>query len=100
MNVANLQLQGLYIAIAAINEVLVQRGVLTRSDIDTALRTAEQVALADDRVSEDMNPASRDALAFPARLLAIANGKAGDVSGFSELARLVGETKPLYNDQR
>lgn len=101
MNVANLQLQGLYLAIASINNVLVAKGVLTRDEVNTALERAEQTALGDDRIFEDMNPASRDAVAFAARFLALANNSASetDIPQFSELARLVGQTKGHYPDE-
>lgn len=101
MNVANLQLQGLYLAIAAINNALVRKGLLSREEVTAALELAEQTALGDERIAEDMNPASRDAVAFPARLLALANDSASEtvIPGFSELARLVGQTKGPYNDQ-
>lgn len=101
MNVANLQLQGLYIAIAAINEALVRKGLLTREEVDAALRLAEQTALGEDRILEDMNPAGRDAVAFPARLLALANEGASEagIPQFSDLARRVGQSKGHYNDE-
>lgn len=101
MNVSNLQLQGLYLAIASINNALVAKGLMTREDINTALQRAEQVALGDDRVVEDMSPASRDAVAFPARLLMLANASAseGGTESFSELARMVGKTKGHYPDE-
>jgi hypothetical protein len=102
MNTANLQLEGLYLAIAAINNALVKKGVLSRDEIDQALRLAEQTAIGDDRASEDLRSANRDAIAFPARLLALANRTASEneISSFSELARMVGTTKEPYNDQR
>lgn len=102
MNVANLQLQGLYLAVAAINNALAAKGLLTREEIDRALIGAEQAAMGDDRIAEDLNPASRDAIAFPMRFLALANKRSTHESmpGFSELARLVGETKSHYNDQQ
>lgn len=101
MNTANLQLQGLFIAVAAINRALVTKGLLTTAELDRALAVGEQVALGDDRVSEDLSPALRDAVAFPARLLRLANNMTGaELPGFTELARLVGETKGPHNDQR
>ncbi|WP_342643399.1 hypothetical protein [Rhodoligotrophos ferricapiens] len=102
MNTANLQLEGLYLAIAAINNALVAKGILTREELDLALRRAEQTALGDDRTAEDLSPANRDAVAFPARLLILANSVGLDrpLPAFSELARQVGETKKAYNDQR
>lgn len=100
MNVANLQLEGLYLAVAAVNDLLVKKGVVEREEIDLALRRAEQTALGDYR-SEELRPAERDAVAFAARLLAAANNTAGDefIPPFSELARLVGQTKDKYPDQ-
>ena len=100
MNVANLQLEGLYLAIASINELLVKKGVLSREEVDLALRRAEQTALGDDR-TQDLSPAERDAMAFAARLLVAANNAAGEqfIPAFSELARHVGETKDKYPDQ-
>lgn len=47
MNAANLQLEGLMMAVAAINNALVHRGMLSVDDIDVALRKAE--ALRDQR---------------------------------------------------
>ncbi len=102
MNIANLQLEGLYLAVAAINNLLVTKGLVSREELDTVLRRAEATAIGDDRMVEDMSPANRDAVAFPIRLLQLANNSA-DQDGtvpFSELARMVGETKAPYNDQR
>jgi hypothetical protein len=100
MNVANLQLEGLYLAVAAINDLLVKKGVLSREEIDLALRRSEQTALGDNR-TEDLSPAERDAVAFASRLLAAANNSAGEefLPTFQELARHVGETKDKYPDQ-
>ena len=63
---------------------------------------AEATAIGDDRIAEEFRPANRDAVAFPLRLLQLANHSAGSEGTvtFSELARMVGETKPQYNDQR
>lgn len=99
MNIANLQLEGLYLALASINDLLVQKGVVSREELDMALRKAEQTALGDYR-TEELSSAQRDAVAFAPRLLAIANKSAGQsfVPNFSELARMVGETKDKYPD--
>jgi len=101
MNVSNLQLQGLYLVMATLVESLIAKGVLSRDEVDMALARAEQIALGDERTAEDMAPAGRDALAFPARFLRLANeeaGEGGDVS-FARLARLVGQTKGHYPDE-
>jgi len=95
MNTANLQLEGLYIAVAAITNALVAKGVLSREEVDAALREAERTALTGDRASDGISAANREAIAFPARILALANRMAGEseVPSFAELARTVGEMK-------
>jgi hypothetical protein len=95
MNTANLQLEGLYLAVAAITESLVAKGALTRDDVAAALDRAEQAALRDDRFKDQLSPAQHDAIAFPARLLRLANqaGANGETPTFSSLARKVGQTK-------
>ena len=102
MNTANLQLEGLYLAVAAMHETLVKKGVVTRQEVDDAMREAEQTAINDDRSVENLRPAERDALAFPARLLRAANATASDNGGesFTALARRVGTAKEPHNDQR
>ena len=98
MNIANLQLEGLYLAIAATHRLLVEKGIVSREELDTSLRRAEQVALGDYR-TEELSGAERDAVAFAPRLLALANG-AEDLPDFSALARAVGQTKGRYGDQQ
>lgn len=102
MNTANLQLEGLLMAVAGIHQALVAKGLLTTEEIDHSLAVSEQTALGDDRVAEDLSPANRDAIVFPIRLLRLANNMAAgrDVPPFAELARIVGETKRHHNDQR
>lgn len=102
MNVANLQIEGLLMAVAAINNLLVHKGLLTVDEIDLALHKAEADITSDERVFEDMSPANRDAVCFPLRLLRTANNAQGEtgVPSFSELARMVGSTKSAYNDQK
>ena len=94
MNTANLQLEGLYLAVAAVNELLVSRGVVQREALDTALRGAERTALSDYRADE-LRPANREAVAFASRFLQLANkaGAGSATPAFSELARLVGQLK-------
>lgn len=100
MNTANLQLEGLYLAIAAINNALVEKGLLSREEIGQALKLAEETATGDYRSTESLTPSNRDAVAFPARLLLLAiNTPDKAMPSFSELAKLVGQTKPPYNDQ-
>lgn len=101
MNTANLQLEGLYLAIAAITNALVEKNLLSRDEVGKALQRAEQTALGDYR-TEDLTGAHQDAVAFAPRLLILANAKAADgqMLNFSELARLVGQTKPPHPDRQ
>ncbi|SFP35365.1 hypothetical protein SAMN03159463_04065 [Mesorhizobium sp. NFR06] len=100
MNVANLQLEGLLMAVAAINHVLVKKGVLSVEEIDIALRKAEACETGEER-SEAISPSNRDAINFPIRLLELANQcqPEADMPSFSKLARMVGQMKEPYNDQ-
>lgn len=97
MNTANLQIEGLLTALAQINQALVEKGLLERGEVDMALAKAEQIALGDDRVAEALSAAHRDAIAFPIRLLRLANESSEQ--SFSDLARRVGETKGPHNDR-
>ena len=101
MNVANLQLEGLVMAIASINEVLVRKGLLSIDDVGLALSKAEASITSDEGAFQEMSPANRDAVCFPIRMLHLANSRqsADGVPAFSELARMVGRTKQPYNDQ-
>jgi hypothetical protein len=100
MNVANLQLEGLLMAVASINQVLVRKGLLSVEDIDIALRKAEASETSEER-SGGMSASSRDAVNFPIRLLELANQcqPETDMPSFSKLARMVGQIKEPYNDQ-
>jgi hypothetical protein len=102
MNSANLQLEGLYLVVAAMHETLINKGLVSRQEVDDAMRAAEQTAINDNRSIESLRPAERDALAFPARLLRMANSTVaeGEALSFSALARRVGSVKMPYNDQR
>jgi hypothetical protein len=102
MNPANLQLEGLIMACAALNRLLVEKGVLTPHEIEASLKRAEARIISDDRFqSEDIRLANRDAMCFPIRVLLLANGDEDcAAAGFGELARQVGLTKQPFNDQR
>lgn len=65
MNVANLQLEGLLMAVAEIKNALVHKVILSVEDIDIALKTAKAAFTGDQRLFEDMSPASRDAACLP-----------------------------------
>lgn len=91
MNVANLQLEGLLMAVAAVNRLLVQKGIVSMRDIEAALHDTE----ASEIRADEIPPANREAIAFPIRLLKLANQcqpEAG-MPSFSALTRMVGQMK-------
>lgn len=101
MNVANLQIEGLVMALASLNNVLVNKGVLSVDEVDLALARVEAALTGEERLQENLPPSNRDAVCFPIRLLRLANRSSDetDICSFSELARMVGQNKRPYNDQ-
>lgn len=103
MNTANLQLEGLYMAVAALTETLKQKGLLDTTDVDGALARAERSAV--DAAERGLSAANIEAISFPIRLLRVANATsfAGHPLPFSELTRRVGEAKdaqkPLSDEE-
>lgn len=102
MSPANLQIEGILLAMAALNRALVDKGMLTLEEIDQALHRAEAAATSEERMAEELSPAHRDAVCFPIRFLRLANGRevGPNALSFSSLTRDIGLTKPPYNDQR
>lgn len=101
MNVANLQLEGLLMAVASINHVLVQKGPVSKEELNGALLKALSSETSQDR-AEEMSSSNRDAVNFPIRFLQLANQcqPEADLPSFSTLAKMVGQVKEQYNDQR
>ena len=96
MNTANLQLEGLYLAVSAILNALREKGLLSTDEIDRALATAEQVNASDPLRPSQVSASNVDAIRFPLRFLRLANRLAaeGRQLSFTEIATLVGEKKP------
>ncbi|MCF6367689.1 hypothetical protein [Rhizobium halophilum] len=91
MNTANPQLEGLYLAIASINRLLVSKGIVSYSELQQVLQEAEQTVL-NDQQPLDVSLSHQKAVAFPIRVLLLANEAAerGDTFDFEDLAREVG----------
>jgi hypothetical protein len=99
MDVANLQIEGLCLAHAALHRLLISKGIVTPDEIGTVLEIAEAGLTGEDR-SEELSPAHRDAVVFPLRLLRVATVKPlSEALSFADLTRTVGRTKQPYNDQ-
>ena len=92
MNTANLQLEGLYLALASLMTTLRSKGMLSAEEIDAALASAERTAAADNATAE-RSPANVEAVLFPVRLLRLANKPQGVGLPFSDLAAQVGMNK-------
>ncbi len=96
MNTANLQLEGVYAAIAALMSALRAKNLLSEVEIDKALAEAEQCLAKDAARPAEISAANLDAIRFPLRLLRVANARAarGEDCSFTGLAAEVGRTKP------
>lgn len=91
MNTANLQLEGLIMAVAALSNALVAKGAISHKEIAAALGSAERAVEDDD--SRGLSDANRAATLFPIRVLVLANEAAqrGRNLTFSDYAELVGK---------
>jgi hypothetical protein len=94
MNTANLQLQGVLLAMYALLDFMKKKGVLNRQEIEQALETAESNALGDATRVANLSDANLEAVLFPIRFLRCANTAATTPESFTTIAQLVGETKP------
>ncbi|HEV7717497.1 MAG TPA: hypothetical protein VGO70_00815 [Arsenicitalea sp.] len=96
MNPANLQLEGLYLAIAALVTSMRENNVLSADQIDAALDRAETLALSDPERIGALSPSNMEAICFPIRLLRLANRTPSEeIANFSDMARIVGQTKDI-----
>ena len=93
MNTANLQLEGLYSAVAALMNALREKGILSTEEIENALAEAEAVNT--DHQRRDLSDANRDAVRFPFRYLRTANAASarGQNKSFFDIATEIGMTK-------
>jgi hypothetical protein len=91
MNTANLELEGLYVAIAAVHHLLVQKGVITLAELQDALDEAHTVARG--AVKErGLSGSNKEAICFPVRFLRLASDKAdrGEAVDFHSVTREIG----------
>lgn len=95
MNTANLQLEGLLLALSAVVGVLRRKGIVSDAELDAALMEAEAVALEDKARPDRISSANVEAVLFPIRYLrAASSGLPEDaVLPFSRIATRVGQSK-------
>ena len=91
MNTANPQLEGLYLAFASINRLLVGKGLVSHAELREALHEAERQVLSDGR-PPNVSQSHQKAIAFPIRVLLLANDsdEKGESLDFEDLARAIG----------
>lgn len=95
MNTANLQLEGLLVAISSLVETMRRKGLLTQQEIEDALSNAEAAVGADPQRPPEVSASNVDAICFPIRFLKLAMAATpGSHMFFSETTAMVGETKP------
>ncbi len=95
MNTANLQLEGLYVVVAALLVALREKGIFEGRELDDLLAETEAALIADPGRSAEMRDANVEAIRFPVRLLrqAVQASGEGRSLSFMELATRVGQTK-------
>ncbi|WP_183827256.1 hypothetical protein [Rhizobium sp. BK377] len=91
MNTANLQLEGMVMALASLCEALVDKGLLNHKEVGAAFERAMQAVEQDD--AHKLSEANLAAAAFPIRLLSLANQahERGKKFTFSDYAAIVGK---------
>lgn len=95
MNTANLQMEGLLLALAALLDTMKRNGLLTREQVQSALDQAESAAGVDAGHSADLSHAHAEAILFPIRFLKQVNDHGGaDTAPYGDTTRAVGRDKP------
>ncbi len=95
MNTANLQLEGLYLAVAAILEGMCDKGLFERDELMGRLAEAEAALVKDQNRPAEMREANIEAICFPVRFLreALRVPSEGRSLSFAQLASRVGQSK-------
>jgi hypothetical protein len=95
MNTANLQLEGLYVVMAALIGVMREKGLLGNEEIDQLLAGVEETLASDPDRPAELRGANVDAICFPARFLRLAlqASSEGHKFSFAQLTGRVGLTK-------
>lgn len=94
MNTANLQLEGVLMAMAALCRLMREKGMVDEREIDAALSDAEEMLAQDTLRPEQLSPANVEAMKFPLRFLREANRcMETDSFAYSKIALVVGRTR-------
>lgn len=92
MNTANLQLEGLCVALSSVLAALREKGLLSQEEIDASLAAAEDAVRNDAGRPEAVSGPNVEAICFPIRYLRAANRDPDGTPprGFSQIATDVG----------
>jgi len=93
MNTANLQLEGVLMAMAALCRLMREKGIADESEIDAALKDAEEMLATDRLRPEQLSSANVEAMKFPLRFLREANRCMETDFAYSKIALAVGRTR-------
>jgi hypothetical protein len=93
MNTANLQLEGMLLAMYALLDAIKRKGLLNEQEIEEALRQAEITAKAEVGDRTELSKSNGEAICFPIRFLRKANEIAAGMEDFATITQLVAETK-------
>jgi hypothetical protein len=94
MNTANLQLEGLLLALSAVLETLRRKGIVTEAEIIDALSEAEASTGSNVEGMPNLSASNLEAIQFPIRFLRAATKHATPGASFMELTTRVAEAKP------
>ncbi|MFG1184168.1 hypothetical protein [Xanthobacter aminoxidans] len=96
MNTANLQLEGVLLALSRLLETMRNKGLLTSGEIETALAEAED-ACRRDAACRTISPGQAEGVLFPIRFLrAATNRQEGPSPTFTDIATSIGEDKDRH----
>ena len=90
MNTANLQMEGMLLALAALCEALKSKGLLDAEEIAAALASAEKGA---GSCGMGLSESNREAVRFPIRFLRLAIQRDGAALDYASLAADIGRSK-------
>lgn len=95
MNTANLQMEGMLMAVSALCRLIREKGIAGADEIDAALAEAETALAADRLRPEQLSQANVEAVLFPLRFLREANRREvpGASAAYTEIATMVGRTR-------
>ena len=96
VNTANLQLEGVYLTLAALLGAIRDKGVLNDQEIEKLLNGVEQTLVTDPSRPTELRDANVDAICFPVRFLrhAMQASAKGGAYSFAHIASQVARRKP------